>query len=395
MNRRRLLYMLLGLPFLAAPLEAAPDAEATGKSVRAALPEPRPDRAFQFEGDVVVKELWAGTVKIAARARRFGRKPMWEVVEDVFIDWGGSEVRWKTKLHLGRDLRLSGGTIEIRSKNVTVSKVFGPGKKGLEVGIRRRKGDGPDRGKTRQLKAPEDVIGGLAALVLLLRGVGEDGPKSLSVPWLDPGRGIDDDAQVGRAQITVKGARKFGSGKRARESRLYTIETPRGTMQLHLEPDGRNLIGAEGPAPDEHIVPKGWVGMSAQFDENAPARTWQAAFLKFGYGYHMANAVWLEAAFHWDRMHRYESEVAKSWPSDKPVAEFKKAWIKEFVANSKHRSRFDTERLLNMTLASGKVKEQTDERVVFAAHKNFGGGVQRTYHLEAVKGVWGIVRIDF
>jgi len=74
---------------------------------------------------------------------------------------------------------------------------------------------------------------------------------------------------------------------------------------------------------------------------------------------------------------------------------FKQAWIDEFVNQSKHRSIHDTRRLLSLTLGTGKVKKQTRDEIVFAAHKNFGGGIQRTYHLRCKEGIWGIIRIDY
>ena len=103
-------------------------------------------------------------------------------------------------------------------------------------------------------------------------------------------------------------------------------------------------------------------------EEEKPATTWQQAFLKFGYGYHMAREKLLAQAFHWETMYEYETNVAKSWPTDKPVEDFKRAWIGEFIANSLHRPRSDTQRLLSMTLATGKPKKKGDDKVIFAAH---------------------------
>ena len=77
------------------------------------------------------------------------------------------------------------------------------------------------------------------------------------------------------------------------------------------------------------------------------------------------------------------------------IAAFKKAWIQEFVNQSLHRDVPATRRLLAMTLATGKIKKQTDDEVVFWAHPNFGGGTQRTYYLKKVDDRWGIWKIVF
>ena len=65
------------------------------------------------------------------------------------------------------------------------------------------------------------------------------------------------------------------------------------------------------------------------------------------------------------------------------------------MSNSQHRNVPNTRRLLAMTFATGRVKKETADEVVFWAHPNFGGGTQRTYHLKKKDGVWGIWRIDF
>ena len=44
---------------------------------------------------------------------------------------------------------------------------------------------------------------------------------------------------------------------------------------------------------------------------------------------------------------------------------------------------------------SSSIHEQTEDKVVFAAHANFGGGTQRTYYLERRDGFWAIARIEF
>ena len=171
---------------------------------------------------------------------------------------------------------------------------------------------------------------------------------------------------------------------------------PGGTAwDLHLSRDFKRLIAMESTTGPVRIVPAGMGGERVTADPRAEATTWKQAFLKFGFGYHMARKELLADAFHWPLMYEHEVKALKRWPAERPVAEFKDAWIAEFVAGSKHRDVPATRRLLSMTLATGKLKKQTDDEVVFWAHPNFGGGTQRTYYLKKIDGRWGIWRIDF
>jgi len=195
--------------------------------------------------------------------------------------------------------------------------------------------------------------------------------------------------------LTAKGRHAWGEGDKARKSWVVEARQGKSVFTLHLTPDRQALIGirVQGGAGD--IVPRGEGGERLTVKPDEPAATWKEAFLKFGFGYHLPRASLLAAAFHWDAMYEHETKVLKRWDAQRPVEDFKKAWIAEFVKQSKNRSIHDARRLLSMTLATGKIKKQTKDEIVFAAHKNFGGGVQRTYYLRCKDGVWGITRIDF
>jgi hypothetical protein len=195
--------------------------------------------------------------------------------------------------------------------------------------------------------------------------------------------------------LSVRGEGRAGTGDRATDTWVIEASRGEGVLAYHLARKGRGLVAIEGSGAGPHVVPSGEGGRRVQLDDAAPARTWEAAFLKFGFGYHMAREELIDASFHWDRFYEHEIQVQKRWPADKPLEEFKRAWIDEFVANSKHRSRVDAGRLLDMTLASGTAKPEGEHKVVFEAHPTFGGGVKRVYVLECREGVWGIVSLEF
>jgi hypothetical protein len=153
-------------------------------------------------------------------------------------------------------------------------------------------------------------------------------------------------------------------------------------------------VGVVGKVPPSLIVPKGTAPEKVKLDDDAPATTWKAAFLKFGHGYHMGVEKWLDGAFHWPSMYDHETSLPGGWSKDRPVEAFRRAWLDEFLRASPRRTRAAADQLLAMTLDTGTVKSQTEDSVVFAAHPEFGGGVQRTYYLKRIDGVWYLVRID-
>lgn len=392
--------LLLGAPEAGAK-EDLVAARKAADAVRAALPEPTPAISIGYEGDIVVDGLWMGEVKITARAAKVGRQSVWRVTQSTFFDAGVTgEVRTHTKLHLARDLAILSGTFEYTSKTRAFTQVMSRIEKGFMIQRHQRQGSGGIASELLELEAPARATGGFAAMLLFSRAVPAAKGGVFALPWvanqewLLEGRSRTDEPFV----LTVGGQDSFESRSKTHDSwYAATRQGSESPKHVHLTRDRRTLIGMESKAGNKlRVVPRGEGGSrEVEVEQDAPAATWKAAFLKFGYGYHMARPALLRTAFHWDRMYAHETEVLKRWPAEKPLAAFKEAWVQEFLANSKHRTLADTKRLLAMTLATGKLTRKTADEVVFAAHPNFGGGVQRTYYFERRGGVWGIVRMDF
>jgi hypothetical protein len=247
--------------------------------------------------------------------------------------------------------------------------------------------------------APADATYGNTALALFLRHAPKKASARYAVSWFAPDlaglkRGDHDPAPSTEARIEVLGGASFEASGQPCPTWAALVEHDGRTRELHFAPDDRAMIGILGRVPPVHVVPKGTAPPATKSDVDAPANSWRAAFLKFGRGYHMAVEEWLDAAFHWPSFYEYETSLPGGWPKEKPVDEFKKAWIEEFLKNSKHRPRSQADQLLQGTLMTGTVKEETADKVVFAAHPEYGGGVQRTYHFAKIDGVWYLTRID-
>lgn len=379
-------------------------------AVLKALPSPTPDKRLSFEGDLVIDGLWAGEVSYTANARMFAGKSTWHVTEVVFIDWGGAELNYKASYQMGADLAITSGSAECRHRGAKVSVLFA------------RKGDGfnimrtikPPQGKTVMENStaaiPHRSTYGRAALLLFVRGLGAKAAagtkyelawfplwEMTTEPAMKGAQAAKADAQsdpLRRIELTVKGERKPKDAKRSTQLLVDTARNGK-SVALVLDAASKALHSVEAGEKQMSVLPRGSAGQRVQLNEEKPATTWKQAFMKFGYGYHMARPKLIEESFHWESMLAYERDVSKSWPADKGVDAFKAAWIKEFLAGSQHRTRAQTDRLLSMTLGTGKVKSKTDTTIVFAAHANFGGGTQRTYYLKKVEGLWYIWRIDF
>lgn len=381
----------------AAALCAGAPAHADGtqalQRLRADLPEPGPTRSIEFSGDVLEQGTWVGTVDFSARASRVGDQPVWRVMERVYTDGQEGEVREQRRLLLGRDLSLLSGSLERthrgRIASATIAKVEG----GYTVRFSERDAKGQGDAQTHTVTTKDAPLSGHCALLFLMAAWEAKPGARIEVPWLHfEATGA---ADLGRMALEVRGEGRAGTGERAIDTWVVQARRGEGVLAYHLAREGRTLVAIEGTGAGPHVVPAGEGGRRVQVDESAPARTWEAAFLKFGFGYHMAREELIDAAFHWEGFYEHETKVQNRWPADKPLEEFKRAWIDEFVANSKHRSRVDAGRLLDMTLASGTAKPEGERRIVFEAHPTFGGGVKRTYVLECRDGVWGIVSMDF
>ena len=370
------------------------EAVATAK-IRAALPAPG-ETPVAFVGEVWLEGVWAGTVKWSAECGTFADKPAWVVREDVFWDFETVEWSLGATYTLARDLALLRAEVELKQKDSVTHWNVARTAKALEGQKQVVTGDAEGPFEAFAIPAPEGATAGYAALALLLQGPLPPSEKALEVAWVDP-------AAWGKATPVVPSTLKLAlddsatfdetPGKPETAAAKATGAAVEG--RLHVARKERAFRGWTGLiAPKAVVLAQGTRPEGAAFDEKAPARTWQDAFLKFGVGYHMARAEILAAAFHWQTMYEYETSLVNGYPAEKPVTDFKKEWVEAFLSESKHRARPETDELLRMTLATGRLETKSEDRVVFHAHKNFGGGIQRDYHLKRIDGIWYIVRID-
>lgn len=363
-----------------------------GATVRGKLGQPSPLDAVSFEGDLTIGGLWAGTASFEARPHTFTRQQVWRVVEKYFIDYKGIEKRLTLRYMLSPDLSLRSGRADVDVEGAKSAMVFAPSEKGFQILHTRTDAAGTTATRSQVLEAPPRSTAGMPALLLLARALPDDLARDHALPWFPLA-----DVALG-TQVTGTKTRWITISPMPKERRLQVgwgmmTRDQEQASAIHLSSDRKRLVRFEGP--QFKIVPKGQGGKRIALSEEKPANTWQQAFLKFGYGYHMARKKLLEEAFHWRSMYDHETKVTKSWKGSDDLEAFRDAWVAEFLRQSLRRSRKDTERLLNMTLASGKIEKQTGDEVVFAAHANFGGGTQRTYTLKKVDGVWYIAFVEF
>ncbi|MDJ0520728.1 MAG: hypothetical protein QNJ90_01495 [Planctomycetota bacterium] len=399
MPRPSLVFVVLLL--LLAPAHAGPEDVAAARkradAVRANLPEPTPAISLEYEGDLLIQDLWAGEITLSARATKLGPDAVWRVSERSFLDFQGGEVRENVTLHVGRDLAIRSGVFERSEEGSAISIGFARTDSGFDISRRVKKGEDWSKPEKLTMKAPTGASGTGGAALLFLRAIKPVPGTAYALPWVPnpsfkaPAKANNDEPM----RLTVRGQGTFEHAGKRFETSLVDLANGGTTWTLHLSRDHKRLIAMVSRNGPVRIVPRGLGGARISEDPAEPATTWKRAFIKFGFGYHMARKELLAEAFHWQLMYEHETKVVKRWDASKPLTEFKAAWIKEFLANSKRRDVHNTRRLLAMTFGTGKVKKETADEVVFQAHANFGGGTQRTYHLRKVDGLWGIVRIDF
>lgn len=400
MGRRLLAITLLVCCAAAARAEDGADdaaARAAGAAARAALPAPHPGISIAFHGDLVIQDLWAGELRLSAKLARAGREYVWRITEDSFLDWTGGEVHETLMVHAGQDLAVRSGTYQRTDRDGTVSLGFSRAEGGFDVERRVRKGD--TWGKTERLtmKAAPKALGGLGSILLFLRSAKPAADVRYELPYA-PSAAFKrvEDAEPTQVSLTAMGKATWKHGGKAAQG-LETSRVrfaPGGTSwDLHLSRDFKQLVAMESTTGPVKIVPAGMGGERVTADPRAPATTWKQAFLKFGFGYHMARKALLAEAFHWPLFYEHEVKTLKRWDAERPLEQFREAWIGEFVAGSQHRDVPATRRLLSMTLATGRIEKQTADEVVFRAHPNFGGGTQRTYHFRKVDDRWGLWKI--
>jgi len=390
-------------PAPAAPSPAAPSPAAVAAAkVRASIPAPlepaegKPGMGFEFQGDLVVAGEPAGTVRYVVDVGSFRNKPVWLVSETVVEAWAGTSVTTETSLFLSQDLTLLKGEWQRTAPGRITRLDFKRDGAAFEVTSQVTDASGEQPSTTRSLPAPGDATYGRGALLLFLRyapsgAAAYDLPMvSLEsvMPAVDEHEAAPDPAP---ARVEVKGPAKLGEKPKVVDTWMAVWRHAGRVLAVHLEPKTRALLGIEWERPPGiRIVPKGTAGAAVVYEDDQPAKTWRACFLKFGHGYHMAVEKWLDAAFHWPSLHA--SDVASgSYPKEASVEDLKKAYIAEFLKKSKHRPREQADGLLRMTLATADVKNLPDGTVVFAMHAEFGGNV---FHFKQIDGVWYIVQVD-
>ncbi len=381
--------------------DAAAAVTAATAKVRGAIPMPvepeegKPGLGFEWEGDFVAAGELGGRVKLTLDVGTFRDEPVWLVSEIFEEDWAGSTGRTETSLYLARDLSLIRGEQERVTGDDRVHLVFKRDGDGFQVERRISKGETVVDESVRRIVAPADATYGRAAVLLFLRTAPASAASyALPIVPLEAAMPAVDEHEVAPetspALLEVVGPAKYGTKPDVKDSWLVRWKHGRRSQELHLAPKDRTLLGVEYQMPPGlRIVPKGKGGTKVVYEDDKPATTWRAAFLKFGHGYHMAIDKWIEGAIHWDSM--YEHDVKSgSWKGG-DLAEFKKAWVQEFLARSKHRKRAEADGLLRMTLATADEKTQADGTVVLATHPEFGGNV---FYFRLVGEHWFIVAID-
>ena len=380
--------LLLAFSLGTVALAEDPTPKQRGATVRGKLGQPSAMDAVSFEGDLTIDGLWAGTATLEAKPHVFAKDAVWQVVEKYFIDHKGVETHLALRYMLSPDLSLRSGRGDANIEGTKIATVFGPTGKSFLFIRTTTTPEGTTSTENLSVDAPKNVTAGMPALLLFARALGAEFDAKHVVPWLRLN-------EIALGRSTTSGLLTVAPLPKDERMQVgWGLSADDGErVVLHLSSDRRRLVRAE--SANFKIVPKGQGGKRIALSEEKPAETWQQAFLKFGYGYHMARKKLLEEAFHWPTMLKHEKEVTKTWSGPDDVEKFKEAWVEEFMSQSLRRSRKDTQRLLNMTLASGKIEKKTDDQVVFAAHKNFGGGTQRTYTLKKVDGTWYIAFVKF
>lgn len=370
--------------------------------VRAKLPAPvepeegKPSLDFGFEGDLVASGENTGSVRVKVDVGTFRDQPIWLSTEEVVDDFGGSHTVTESTLYLARDLTLLKGEWSRTSPDRSVQLTFVRDGDGFEVSREITMGAiTPVMSKIR-LAAPAGATYGRGAQLLFLRHAGPEAasyalplvPLDAAVPAANEHEAVPETDPL---RIEVVGAAKYGTGKATRDAWLAKLSQGRRASEAYFVPKTRDLIGIDYVMPPGiRIVPKGEGGAKPVYEDDKPATTWKAAFLKFGHGYHLAVEKWIIAAIHWETMLAHEIAIGE-WPKDTALADFRKAYVAEFIAKSKHRPREQADGLLRMTLATGEVVQEKDGAVVLRSSPEFGGNV---YHFHEIGGVWYLTQID-
>ena len=403
--RLPLAFVLLGaFASVARAQDASPSGPRTAADrVRASIPAPiepegegKPVPGFSWEADLALSGERAGTYRCSAEPGVYRGEPVWLTSEHVSVTWGGASTTTEVSLYLARDLSLLKGEWMRTSPEGSVRLDLRREGDRLKVVREVVAGTTEKEPETLDLPCPEGATWGRVALLLFLRHAPEaaatyelpPAPVEAAVPSVD---GHDPAPAKEPIRVEVRGAAKYGTAPRVRDAWLAVVTEGHRKGETWLEAKGRAPLAAVAVQPPGlSLVPKGEGGSAVAYDDDKPATTWKAAFLKFGHGYHQAVEAWIIASIHWQSL--YDADVASgSWPKEKPVEELRQAYVQEFLARSKHRPRADADALLRMTLATAEEKKLDDGTIVLATHPEFGGNV---FHFRPIDGIWHIVKLE-
>ncbi len=383
--------------------EAAPkDALDRAAKVRAKIPAPvepeegKPALDFGYEGDLVASGENSGTVRVKVDVGTFRDEPVWLTTEEVVDDFGGSHTVTESVLFLARDLTLVKGEWHRTSPDRAVRLTFVREGDGYEVSREISIGANTPNMSKVHLVAPAGATYGRGALLLFLRYAPAEA-ASYALPLVSLETTIpaanehEATPETEPLRIDVVGAAKYGAGKATRDAFMARLRQGRRSSEAYCVPKTRALLGIDYLMPPGiRIVPKGEGGAKPVYEDDKPALSWKAAFLKFGHGYHLAVEKWIVAAIHWETMLAHEIAIGE-WQKDTSLADFRKAYVEEFLKKSKHRPREQADGLLKMTLATAEAVEEKDGVVILRSSPEFGGNV---YHFQEIGGVWYLTRID-
>lgn len=370
--------------------------------VRAAIPAPlepedgKPGLDFKFEGDVIQAGENAGSVTYRIDVGTFRDEPVWLVSEEFVDEFGGSRAVTESTLYLKADLSLVKGEWKRTLSDQVVRLTFKRDGDGFDVQRAVQRGTEEPVESRKRVPAPPDATFGRGAMLIFLRHA-----PSTATDYLLPIVNLEaaipavNEHEIPVAsdplRVEVLGGAKYGEGKAAREAWMVKIARSGNTAEAYFTPKSHELLAIDSIRPPEiRTVPKGQGGAKPVYEDDKPATTWKAAYLKFGHGYHLAVIKWLDAAIHWDTMYRHEI-ASGSLTKDTKLEDFKAAFIAEFLKTSKHRPRTQADSILLAALQTSEIRNEKDGTVRILTSPEFGGNI---FHFQAIDGIWYITRID-
>jgi hypothetical protein len=378
------------VPLAAAPASAGPAKSAD--ALRATLPAPAEEHNLAFAGDLWEGNVWRGSLRVSVEAGVLDERAVWTSREEWRWADGSTERQRTATLTLGADLSVLQVEVARRDgKDEHLAFLVREGE-GLAGTARTITGETEGEGIARKAPWPKDVLGGLGGLALLARAHAKPEGGAIEARWVPTHLWTEDAAPTVR-KLTLTAPTQAGGEPVLTFSINPGLAGSMPTTSVLKLAAGGGVSGWTAIGGTSDLLPVGRLPASDTFDEAKPARAWQHAFRVFGVGYHMAKPELVERAFDWQSLYDYECGLEDGWPSSRPIGEFKQAWIDEFMGQSKHRTREETDALLAGTIGTGNVTVRSPDHVVLAAIAQFGGGEARTYQLKrGPDGIWRLIR---